>query len=34
MGRLMGTPDTARVAGDVRANENIALDGHPHDVRP
>ena len=25
MGRLMGTPDRARVAGDVRANENIAL---------
>ena len=25
MGRLMGTPQKARVAGDVRANENIAL---------
>jgi hypothetical protein len=25
MGRLMGTPDQAVVAGDVRANENIAL---------
>ena len=25
MGRLHGTPDRARVAGDVRANENIAL---------
>jgi hypothetical protein len=25
MGRLMGTPDRAVVAGDVRANENIAL---------
>jgi peroxidase len=25
MGRLMGTPEKARVAGDVRANENIAL---------
>jgi hypothetical protein len=25
MGRLMGTPDRAMVAGDVRANENIAL---------
>lgn len=25
MGRLAGTPDRAAVAGDVRANENVAL---------
>ena len=34
MGALMGTPARAVVAGDVRANENIALTATPDAVRP
>ena len=33
-GRLRANPNRAVVAGDVRANENIAPDRHPHPVRP
>ena len=34
MGALAGAPGRAAVAGDVRANENIALTATPHAVRP
>ena len=33
-GRLLANPNNAVVAGDVRANENIAPDRDPHPVRP